>query len=166
MDRRAKWRANMKPEYRRAYCVYDSMLQRCSNPSDRYYHCYGGRGIEVRISRVDFIAWHVREAKGQSRLHVDRIDNDGHYELGNIQLIDGGKNVRKAHLESERMKASYSSKWVNMVKARSRRVKVGNLTFPSVHQAGLYFGSGSYVKDRIRLCESRMPDGSEIKMIN
>ncbi len=134
--------------------------------SDAIIHRYGGRGIEVRIFRTDFIAWHIREAKGKARLHVDRIDNNSHYELGNIQLIDGGKNVRKAHLESERMKASYSSKWVNMVKARSKKVRVGNLTFPSVHQAGLHFGSGSYIKDRIRLCESRMPDGSKIEITN
>ena len=59
------------------------MIQRCTNPKDRSYHNYGGRGITVCIRwRIfeNFLADMGERPKG---LTLERIDNNGNYEPGN-----------------------------------------------------------------------------------
>ena len=68
---------------------YDSIVQRCNNPSDENYKNYGGRGIELRfISREHFIRWSLENLRHVSYLgvEIDREDNNGHYEPGNLRL--------------------------------------------------------------------------------
>lgn len=73
------YRDNPSPEY----YAYRNAKRRCTNPQDRSYANYGGRGIEFRFeSFADFMnALGPRPTPEHS---VDRIDNDGHYEAGNI----------------------------------------------------------------------------------
>jgi hypothetical protein len=74
------------------YRAWVSMNTRCHNPRCRNYAYYGGRGITV------FPAWRSVNAGGSflaffahigprpSRKHsVDRINNDGNYEPGNVR---------------------------------------------------------------------------------
>ena len=74
---------------------YDGILQRCNQPSSRSFKNYGARGIECRFpSRMAFIVW-VNENlphKDYAGTHLDRIDNDGHYEPGNLQLSTPTEN--------------------------------------------------------------------------
>jgi len=66
---------------------YNSYMQarnRCTNKNDAVYVGYGGRGIEFRFDT--FSEWWDALGKRPSPLHsVDRLDNDGHYEKGNIR---------------------------------------------------------------------------------
>jgi hypothetical protein len=56
---------------------------RCLNPDDPAFHHYGGRGIEFRFeSFAQFLAELGPRPLGMS---LDRIDNDGHYEPGNVR---------------------------------------------------------------------------------
>ena len=73
------------PEY---FALRDAR-RRCTNPSDRAFKDYGGRGIEYRLPTdigeavlllVDVIG--LRPSKSYS---IDRIDNEGHYEIGNLR---------------------------------------------------------------------------------
>lgn len=73
------------------YQTWQAMIERCFNTNNRYYHGYGGRGIKVHNPwRKDFRVF-LRYLKryglyprpqGHS---IDRIDNDGNYEPGNIR---------------------------------------------------------------------------------
>lgn len=70
------------------YLAWNSMKQRCLNPSTRYYHRYGGRGITVcarwRHSYENFLADVGRRPSIQFSL--DRYPNpDGNYEPGNVR---------------------------------------------------------------------------------
>lgn len=71
------------PEYQ----CWRNILMRCFNPKTRMYPRYGGRGITIcdewRDSFLSFYQ-HVgpRPSKGHS---IDRIDNDGDYEPGNVR---------------------------------------------------------------------------------
>ena len=61
------------------YFVWKSMKARCTNPRDKYFCNYGGRGVSVcdrwMISFENFLAdMGPRPAKGYD---IDRIDNDG-----------------------------------------------------------------------------------------
>lgn len=72
------------------------MLRRCNNPKDKRYNDWGGRGIENKFP--NFKAFHdyvIKELRIDPRgLTIDRIDNDGHYEHGNIRFITQAKNNR------------------------------------------------------------------------
>lgn len=67
--------------------AWTNMKQRCLNPSCPVWKHYGGRGITVCQEWVEsFEAFYAdvgpRPAKGFS---IDRIDNEGHYEPGNVK---------------------------------------------------------------------------------
>lgn len=69
------------------YGRWVSMKARCHNPKDARYADYGGRGISVcqewRDSFEQF-ALDVGEPP-EPHLQLDRIDNDGNYEPGNVR---------------------------------------------------------------------------------
>lgn len=69
------------------YDTWKTLVQRCTNPNDKHWPYYGGRGISVcpewRDSFPAFLAdLGERPAPG---LSIDRIDNDGDYEPGNVR---------------------------------------------------------------------------------
>jgi hypothetical protein len=66
------------------YRTYAGAKGRCQNPDNKAYHNYGGRGIEFRFkSFAEFFA--ELGYKPSPELTIDRIDNDGHYESGNVR---------------------------------------------------------------------------------
>lgn len=71
------------PEYR----VWAHIIGRCHNPSDRAFYWYGARGISVcdrwRESFTVFLA--DVGHRPSTRLSLDRIDNNGNYEPGNVR---------------------------------------------------------------------------------
>ena len=71
----------------RLYKVWVSMIGRCHNPANTAFHNYGGRGIAVCDEwRENFTAFyeHIGPPPGEGYT-LDRIDNDGDYEPGNVR---------------------------------------------------------------------------------
>jgi hypothetical protein len=62
------------------------MLKRCRDPKSPKYPAYGGRGITVCDEWLDFTVFlsdvGPRPGPGYT---IDRIDNDGNYEPGNVR---------------------------------------------------------------------------------
>lgn len=74
------------PEYR----AWHHMIQRCENKNDKAYKDYGGRNITVHPPWHNFVnfLFDLKATIGlrpSSKLSLDRINNDGHYEPGNIR---------------------------------------------------------------------------------
>lgn len=67
----------------REYETYGNAKQRCTNPRTIGWRYYGGRGIRFLFARYeDFIACLGPRPQGMT---LDRINNDGHYEPGNVR---------------------------------------------------------------------------------
>lgn len=74
--------------------IYAGMNYRCNSIGNLRYKDWGGRGIKNKFESVDgFIDYVVNVLKTDPRgLQVDRIDNNGHYERGNIRFVTSKQN--------------------------------------------------------------------------
>jgi hypothetical protein len=79
-----------KTERRKMKARWYAMVNRCHNPNSAKYTSYGGRGIFVcQRWRESFEAFasDVGACPGAG-LSLDRIDNNGNYEPGNVRWSD------------------------------------------------------------------------------
>lgn len=101
------YRANLKDmsniQNRKEYYTRSNLIKRCTNPNDKDYHNYGGRGIMVCDSWIKSFSQFLQDvgnAPGKEYT-IDRINNDGHYEPGNVRWItrkEQSKNRRNTIL--------------------------------------------------------------------
>jgi hypothetical protein len=70
----------------REYRIWASMLSRCRNPGTNNYKYYGGRGISVCERWHTFDNFLADIGEIPHPLTIDRIDNEGNYEPGNVRL--------------------------------------------------------------------------------
>jgi hypothetical protein len=72
----------------RLYTIWTNMKQRCYNQNVKCYKYYGGRGITICDEWLHdfkaFYEWAMSHGYADD-LSIDRIDNDGNYELGNCR---------------------------------------------------------------------------------
>lgn len=87
----------------RIYGAANAAVRRCTNPKDGVYRHYGGRGITVYRPWVEnrrlFVEYLFTLSGHDDRsLVLDRINNDGNYEPGNLRfatLSVSHSNIRK-----------------------------------------------------------------------
>ncbi len=84
------------------YAVWIMMIQRCTNPRNKDFKYYGGRGIKVchrwAFSFLDFVQ--DVGMKPFPRAEIDRKDNDGDYEPNNFRWATRTQqmqNTRRTH---------------------------------------------------------------------
>lgn len=106
------------------YKIWTAMKSRCYNQNDHHYKNYGGRGIGVcdrwRYSFVNFFQDVGEIREGYS---IDRINNDGNYEPGNVrwatpsEQMSNTRTNRYVTLYGERMNTSQAARKVGMTLA-------------------------------------------------
>lgn len=71
------------------YRLWSKLMGKCYRPTNREYGLYGGRGITVHTPWHDAATFlrEIEEHLGRrpDGLTLDRIDNDGNYEPGNLR---------------------------------------------------------------------------------
>lgn len=106
-------RAAPSPEY----IAYKSARGRCNHKNHPFAYRYVGRGIEFRFACFqDFL----REVgRKPSPIHeLDRINNDGHYEPGNVRWVTGSENCRNytltpqlSQIRAQNMRKAQKLRW-------------------------------------------------------
>ena len=90
--------SKMSLPQRKAYKAWKDQRQRCNNPKNPRFYCYGARGIKVRYSPRELIAWYEIEYAKRStwnRPQIGRINHEKDYSLDNIELVECSDNVRE-----------------------------------------------------------------------
>ena len=74
-----------------------AMMQRCNNPKNVQYENYGGRGIEFKFDSAISCALWIQTNLGclpeNKEMELDRINNNGSYEEGNIRWVSKKMNT-------------------------------------------------------------------------
>lgn len=116
------WARNERiPEHLRSGLknCYRNMLRRCTDPTDKRWDCYGGRGITVCNEwigidgRRRFYDWAL-DAGYEKGLQIDRIDVNGNYTAENCRFVDAvvqANNTRRNRLISWQSKSMTVADW-------------------------------------------------------
>lgn len=77
------------------YKISTHILDRCNNENCKNYKDYGARGIKCLLGdNIEDVISSLEKVDGYfEKGEIDRIDNDGHYELGNLRWATRSQNV-------------------------------------------------------------------------
>lgn len=100
----------------KAYNAWSNITDRCTNPNNKDFHHYGGRGIQVcERWRNSFEAFLLDMGQPPSSKHsIDRIQVDGNYEPSNCRWAtqkEQTRNMRKSHMLTWEGKTQCISAW-------------------------------------------------------
>ena len=127
----------------RFYATWNNIFKRCTNPKNKYYKDYGGRGITVCEEWLDvtiFIAWCESTHPNMEGYTLDRIDNDKGYNPENCRWAD-----RSTQSINQRIQKNNKSgvvgvhyykgnvKWVAYISVTNTRKHIGY--FDSIEEA-------------------------------
>lgn len=106
-----------------AYQSYFSALARCTNSNIASWARYGGRGIEFLLPPFEEF-WAAMGSTWFEGATIERVDNDGHYELGNVRWATSQEQMANT---SRTQRISFGGK-TQHVSAWAREVGVSSDT--------------------------------------
>lgn len=115
----------------KTYICWLAMKSRCLNPDDVQYPQYAGRGITVCDKWLTFEGFFEDMGEQPEGMQLDRIDNDGNYELSNCRWASRSEQARN--------------------RRTSKRWFVNGKVYETAMEAGLALGKGE--STIIRWCE-------------
>lgn len=92
--------------------AFNALKQRCSNPNNKSFKYYGGKGVQCLLSKKEFKNIYFRTAFcercnvilsdfnrkiGRNSRTIDRIDSSKNYEVNNIQIICRSCQSKRVH---------------------------------------------------------------------
>lgn len=123
----------------------ENAIDRCNNKNHSRYWGWGGRGIKVLFSDwVEFVEY-LLTVPGHDNLSLvlDRIDNDKHYEPGNIRYV-----TRSESQINRRENPNGQAYFVRAGFARSfKRLHDSGCTFEEI--AGIYCVSAGTIRNSL-----------------
>jgi len=110
------------------YSSWAGAKARCANPKINCWSRYGGRGISMCREWMDsFLAFYLWMGPRPSPEHsIDRIDNDGNYEPGNVRWATLSEQINNTHRSKKyRESDNPNEKWCTGHKAFLDRSEFG-----------------------------------------
>lgn len=110
------------------YSVWSAMKDRCSNPNNKMFKNYGGRGISVcERWKTSFEAFlEDMGPRPGSKLSIDRINNDGNYEPSNCKWsswAEQQKNTRRNHLLTLNGETHTLTEWAKLLDVKRSNIR-------------------------------------------
>lgn len=106
----------------RLYRIWLLMKNRCNNPKDKYYYCYGGKGVKVCNEWSNnfelFYEWSISNGYND-KLTIDRIDSDKGYQPDNCRWTTNKEqqnNKTNNHYITYKGKTQSMKKWSEELK--------------------------------------------------
>lgn len=113
-----------------------AMKSRCNNKNNPQYENYGGRGIQFKFDSAISCALWIQQNLGclpeHKDMELDRINNDGHYEPGNIRWAKKVVNTNNRR----------TSKWTPLMhkfKLEHPEIRYADASLRALLSAGLTF---------------------------
>lgn len=76
--------------------ISNSIRSRCNNSKHYDFRWYGAKGIQGKITSKEIKElWFRDKAYLMKKPSIDRIDNDGHYEVSNCRFIELVENIKR-----------------------------------------------------------------------
>lgn len=129
----------------REYRIWSNMKQRCTNPNHKDYKHYGARGIKISeefLSHPVFTEYiktieNYDKWKEGDYYSLDRINNDGNYERGNLKFSTREQQVLNTRM-STKNKSGYRcvffkrqlGKWEANINVQKKRTHIGYYNTP------------------------------------
>lgn len=100
----------------------NAMRYRCENPKCRSFKHYGGRGVRFNFPSVSAAAEWIEKNLGlEPDKELDRIDNNGHYEPGNLRWASRSEQSRNTRRTKVRELPNWPSPYSPITTARLLR---------------------------------------------
>lgn len=106
-------------KHTKLYSVWCGMKERCNNPNNKRFYCYGGRGISVCAEWAEsfslFREWALENGY-QDGLTIDRIDSNGNYEPNNCRWAtraQQNRNYSRNHMITYRGETKCVADWAD-----------------------------------------------------
>jgi hypothetical protein len=141
------------------FVAWTSMRQRCGNPRCRRYANYGGRGISICERWRAFENFLADMGRRPSPDHsLDRIDNDGNYELGNCRWATRSQQQRnKSNYTDKEKLPRGDDHWTRKDTDRAR--SIARLNIVSAHKSGAANGNARLTEPSVRDIKHRIAMG-------
>jgi len=110
----------------RTYQVWHHIKQRCTNPNDKGYKNYGGRGITICKRWFKFENFFKDMEEQPNGYSIDRIDNNQGYYKENCRWVtpkQNNRNKRTNHLETYNGKTQCLTEWAEETGISKQRIE-------------------------------------------
>ena len=114
--------SSKSPEYR----AYIDAKSRCTNPNSGRWYTHGGRGIKFLFENFhDFFLAVGARPEGMT---LDRTNNDGHYEVGNIRWATPSQQAsnRRNYTRKFRVRNEVAKRFV-ITKPDGEKIEIFNM---------------------------------------
>jgi len=127
----------MKIHGLRKHPLYRTVINqrlRCENPKTVKFKNHGGRGIEFKFKSIEEAIkyYETLGPKPGPDYTLDRLDNDGHYEFGNMGWADRseqGINKRKKENTFSKFRGIFfmknANRWIAEIKWHKKKSHIG-----------------------------------------
>lgn len=122
--------------YTKIHAIWRNIIGRCINKKNKSYKNYGARGISICnewTGENGFVNFYKYVGNKPKNLSIDRIDNNGNYEPGNVRWADSSiqsiNRRKKSGSYSKYKGVTYNivhRKWVATVYFKGEMLNGGN----------------------------------------